>query len=136
MLNKILKDIQAHRNPKKAKLLAGFFKTGQGQYGEGDIFWGLTVPVSRTLAMKYRDITLKEIQALLKNKVHEVRLIGILVLVHRYKSFAIAQDDFAKSEIVEFYLQNTKYINNWDLVDLSASRILGDYLVNKKNKNI
>lgn len=132
MIYKILKDIAFHKNKEKAKLLAGFFKTGRGQYGEGDVFWGLTVPTSRMIAKKYKDITFKEVSILLKNKVHEVRLIAILILVQKYQTGIISE----KKKIVDFYLKNTKHINNWDLVDLSASRILGDYLFDKNDKNI
>lgn len=132
MIDSILKDIYSHSDETKAKLLARFFKTGRGQYGEGDIFWGLTVPVSRKLAQKYQDLSFKNINLLLKNKVHEVRLVSILVLVHRYKNGTTEE----REKIVQFYLRNTKYINNWDLVDLSASRILGEYLFFKKDKNI
>ncbi len=127
----ILKDIYSHRNKDKGKILSRFFKTGKGQYGEGDVFWGLTVPVSRQIAEKYKDISISEVQSLLKNKVHEVRLIGILVLVHRYKNSV----DKEKNKILNFYLKNTKYINNWDLVDLSAPNIVGDFLFNFRPKS-
>lgn len=132
MVSKILEEIYSHRNEEKAKLLSGFFKTGRGQYGEGDVFWGLTVPTSRTIAKKYKDINFKEVNLLLKHKVHEVRLVAILILVHKYQ-FGKASE---KKKIVDFYLKNTKYVNNWDLVDLSASRILGDCLFDKNDKNI
>lgn len=132
MVSKILKDIYSHHDAKKAKLLSGFFKTGRGQYGEGDVFWGLTVPTSRTIAKKYKYINFKEVNSLLKHKVHEVRLVAILILVHKYNLGKLSE----KKKIVDFYLKNTKYVNNWDLVDLSASRILGDYLFNKNDKNI
>lgn len=128
----ILKEIYSRRDKKKAEILSGFFRTAKGHYGEGDVFWGLTVPTSRKIALKYKDIKLSEINSLLKNKVHEARLIGTLVLVHRYKKGAEKE----KKNVVDFYLKNTKYINNWDLVDLSAHQILGDYLLHKKSKNI
>lgn len=132
MTSKILEEIYSYRDAKKAKLLSGFFKTGRGQYGEGDVFWGLTVPISRKIAQKYKDINLKDVNSLLKHKVHEVRLVAILILVHKYNLGKLSE----KKKIVDFYLKNTKYINNWDLVDLSASRILGDYLFDKNNRNI
>jgi 3-methyladenine DNA glycosylase AlkD len=128
----ILKEIESKKDKKKAKILAGFFKTGAGQYGEGDIFWGLTVPVSRKIVKKHENISKTEIASLLKSKVHEVRLIALFILVFQYKKSSTKQ----KKEIVDFYLKNTKYINNWDLVDLSAPSILGDYLTNNGNKNI
>jgi 3-methyladenine DNA glycosylase AlkD len=120
----ILKEIQSKKNNIKAKLLSRFFKTGIGQYGEGDVFLGIMVPVSRKIAEKYKHISKKEIESLLKNKIHEVRLIALFILVSQYKK----SDLKTKKEIANFYLKNTKYINNWDLVDLSAPNILGDFL--------
>lgn len=128
----ILKEIYLHKDKKRAEASVWFFKTGKGQYGEGDIFWGLTVPMSRKIAEKYKDISLEKVSSLLKNKVHEIRLIGVLILVHKYKIGTSKE----KKGIVNFYFKNTKYINNWDLVDLSASRILGDFLLDKKDKKI
>lgn len=127
MHNKILKEILSHKNHEKAKILSGFFKTGKGQYGEGDLFLGIIVPVSRKIAVKYGDISLVEVSKLISNKYHEVRLISLLILVHKYKS-SPRSDLGEKKKIVDFYLANTRYINNWDLVDLSAHYILGDYL--------
>ena len=129
MNKNILKEIYSYKDNDRAKILSGFFKTRVGEYGEGDIFLGLVVPISRKIALKHKDISLKEIDSLLKNKVHEIRLISILILVHRYERGTMEQ----KKTIVEFYLKNTKYINNWDLVDLSAHYILGDYLLDKNN---
>ena len=126
MSKNILKEIYLHRDPLRAKLLARYFKTSKGQYGEGDIFLGLTVPICRKIAEKYKNITLSEINLLLKNKFHEARLIGLLVLVYRYKKGTADE----KEKIVKFYLKNTKYINNWDLVDLPCCHILGEYLYN------
>ena len=122
----ILREINLHRDPLRAKLLAGYFKTGKGQYGSGDVFWGLTVPLSRSIASKYKNISLKEIGSLIKNKIHEVRLIALFILMYKYKNGS--QDE--KEKIVKFHLKNTKYINNWDLVDLSSCHILGEYLYN------
>ena len=132
MTTKILKEIELKKNKKKDAILSRFFKTGKGEYGEGDIFWGLTVPVSRKIAQKHKDIPLREIKSLLKNKVHEVRMISLFILVGKYKHSSQAE----KEKIVRFYLKNTKYINNWDLVDLSSHYILGDYLSDKKDKTI
>jgi 3-methyladenine DNA glycosylase AlkD len=121
----IKKEILKAADPSKAKLLQGFFKTGQGEYGEGDIFLGITVPEQRKIARKYKDLGLKEIQELLNSKFHEHRLIALLILIEKYDK----TDD--KKEIVDFYLKNTMNINNWDLVDLSSHKILGDYLLDK-----
>lgn len=132
MYNKILKEILSHKEKDKAKILTRFFKTGKGEYGEGDKFLGITVPVSRKIAQKYGEINLLDVSKLIINEYHEVRLIAILILVHKYKK---TNKESEKENIVKFYLKNTKYINNWDLVDLSAHYILGDYLRNK-NRNL
>ncbi len=134
MYNKILKEILSLEDKEKAKFLSGFFKTGPGEYGEGDIFIGITVPASRQIAQKYGELTMVDVSKLLKNKYHEVRLIALLILVHKYKIATKTNDSKIKKEIVDFYLEHTKYINNWDLVDLSAHYILGDYLINKDRK--
>jgi len=126
MLNKILKEIYSKKNKKKSEIFSGFFKTGRGDYGEGDKFLGITVSVSRNIAKKYLNLSLKEILELLKNKFHEIRLIGLIVLVEKYK----LANDIDKKKIYNFYLKNTKYINNWDLVDLSCYHIVGNYLYN------
>lgn len=134
MHNKILKEILSNREQNKAKILTRFFKTGKGEYGEGDKFLGITVPVSRRIANEYKNISFQDILKLLKNKYHEVRLVAILILVQKYKILNREQNLKGKKELVEFYLNNTKSINNWDLVDLSAHYILGDYLFDKKSK--
>jgi 3-methyladenine DNA glycosylase AlkD len=131
MLNKLKSDLQKKRNSKKAKILQRFFKTGKGQYGEGDIFLGITVPEQRKTAKKYLDITLKQLQELLKSKIHEYRLVALLILVEKYKK----SDEKNKREIYNFYLKNTKNVNNWDLVDITAPNIVGDFLT-KKDKHI
>jgi len=130
MINKILRDFNKLKNPKKAKILQGFFKTGKGQYGEGDIFLGITVPEQRKLAKKYYDLTLDDIQTLLNSKIHEHRLTALFILIHHYKTIK------RKKSIVDLYLKNTQNVNNWDLVDLSAPNILGDYLLDKKRNKL
>ncbi len=119
----IQKSLRELANPAKAKILQGFFKTGKGQYGEGDIFLGVTVPQSRNIAKKFKTLTLSEIKSLLTSKIHEERLIAILLLVHNYPN--------NQEKIYSFYLNNTNQINNWDLVDLSAPNIIGTHLLNK-----
>ena len=124
----IEKDLQQAANPTKVKVLAGFFKTGKGQYGEGDVFLGITVPEQRKIAQKYvQQMSLNEIQRLLSNRIHEYRLVALLILVEKYKKSTPSE----KKRIVDFYLKNTSRINNWDLVDLSADKIIGDYLLDK-----
>ena len=121
------KDLLQLSNPEKAKKLSGFFKTGKGQYGEGDLFLGIPVPEQRKIAKKYVDLSSNDIQKLLNSKTHEHRLTALLVLIFKYKK----AENSGKEQIFNFYLKNTKNINNWDLVDLSAPKIIGDYLVNK-----
>lgn len=131
MYQKILKEIESNRNSEKAKILARFFKTGKGQYGEEDLFLGIVVPISRKIAKKYTDISFTEVEKLIKNKYHEVRLVALLILVSKYQYLSRqgqAENLVEQERIVDFYLKHTKYINNWDLVDLSAHYILGDYL--------
>jgi 3-methyladenine DNA glycosylase AlkD len=126
----IEKEINNKANPKKAKLLQRFFKTGKGEYGEGDIFLGLVVPQQREIVKKFPNLKLSEIQKLLKSKFHEYRLIALLILVYRYKN----SNEKNRKTIFNFYLKNTKFINNWDLVDLSAPNIVGNYLLEKNKK--
>lgn len=104
-----------------------FFKTGKGQYGEGDIFLGIKVPAQRIIAKKYENLNFKDLERLLESKIHEYRLTALLILIKRYKK----TDYSGKKKIAEFYLKNTENINNWDLVDLSCVNILGDYLIDK-----
>lgn len=127
MSNNIREDIQRLGNPEKAKILSGFFKTGKGQYGEGDIFLGIPVPEQRKIAIKYSDLPLKDLHKLLSNRIHEHRLIALLILIGRYRR----EDKTGKRNIFNLYLKNTQYINNWDLVDLSAPNIIGDYLLTR-----
>ncbi|MBI4100616.1 DNA alkylation repair protein [Candidatus Microgenomates bacterium] len=115
------------KNPQKAKLLSRFFKTGDGEYGQGDIFLGLTVPQQRQVAKNHSHLTLSDLQNLLSSKIHEYRLSALFVLMAKYKK----ADETEKEEIFTFYLKNTKNINNWDLIDLSAPTIVGDYLLNR-----
>ncbi|OGP93458.1 MAG: DNA alkylation repair protein [Deltaproteobacteria bacterium RBG_16_54_18] len=117
-------------NKKRAKLSQRYFKTGPGEYGEGDIFLGITAPVLRTLAKEYQDLALADIIDLLRSAIHEERLLALLLLVRTY---ARADVDI-KRRIYELYLQNTRYINNWDLVDLSAMHIVGTFLMGKSKK--
>lgn len=111
----------------KAKILSSFFKTGKGEYGEGDIFIGITVPKNRNVAKKYIDTTFDDIKTLLHSPIHELRFSALLALVLKFKKY---KDNNIRKSIVDFYLANTTYINNWDLVDLSCPNILGEYLLN------
>ncbi len=131
----IQSDLQKLADKKRAKLLQGYFKTGKGEYGEGDVFIGLTVPQVRAVAKKYKELPLDDVEELLHNNIHEYRLTALIILTHKKLS----------KEIVDLYFRNTNYINNWDLVDLSSHEILGTYLLDKprnilyklaKSKNI
>ncbi|MAG45746.1 MAG: DNA alkylation repair protein [Nanoarchaeota archaeon] len=125
MLSQLQAELKSLENPEKAKIYQRFFKTGKGEYGEGDIFLGLTVPQQRQIAKKYPKLSLEKIQELLKSKIHEERVVALMILKHKY------QKDSNKKEIIDFYLKNTENINNWDLVDGSAPYILGNYLLDK-----
>ncbi|MCK4555828.1 MAG: DNA alkylation repair protein, partial [Candidatus Aenigmarchaeota archaeon] len=127
MPSNLKQDLEKLADPKKAKILSRFFKTGKGEYGEGDTFLGVKVPNQRKVAAKYKDIALEDVQELLESRVHEYRLTSLFILVSKYKK----ADGLGKKEIVGFYLKNTKNINNWDLVDSSAPYILGNYLLDK-----
>ena len=127
-LGALKKELQGLADTKQAEVLQGFFKTGKGQYGQGDVFLGIKVPVQRKIAKKYQYLTPEEIQKLLASKIHEHRLIALLILVLQYQK----ADPLAKKEIFNLYLRNTRRINNWDLVDLSAPAIVGNYLLDKK----
>ncbi len=126
MINNLRKDIKKISNKKKADLLSRYFKTGEGEYGFGDIFIGITVPQSRTLATKYKDMEFLELTDLLKSKIHEERLIALLILVYKFQNMPMEQ-----RRIYEFYIKNTKFVNNWDLVDVSSDKIVGGYLIDK-----
>ena len=123
----IKSDLKVVSDPAKAVELARFFKTGKGQYGEGDIFWGIKVPVQREIAKRHTDAALKDIGELLDEPVHECRLTALLILVEQYSK----SDETSRKKIFDFYLSKTDRINNWDLVDLSASKITGHYLSDK-----
>ena len=126
-VEEIGKNLRAQGNPEKAKLVARYFKTGKGEDGEGDKFLGLTVPQQRAIAKKYRDLPLKDIEKLLHDKIHEYRLTTLFILSDQFKK----ADEKKQKTYYDFYLANTKYINNWDLIDLSARDIVGGYLINK-----
>src|SRR3989344_1896149 len=128
MLDEIKKELDSKTNKEKSLIYARFFKTNKGQYGEGDIFIGLTVPEQRNLAKKYIDLNFKDLEQLLSNKIHEYRLTGLLILVYKY------QKNDNKKEIFDFYLKNIHASNNWDLVDCISDKIIGKYLIDKDKK--
>lgn len=131
-------DLQKLKDPKRAAFSPKFFKTGKGQYGEGDVFLGVTVPLQRKVAKKYIELSLNELQKLLDSKIHEYRLTALFILVDKYKKAcrpAGRAEQIEKEKIFDFYLKNARNINNWDLVDLSAPNIAGDFLLNN-NRSI
>ncbi len=126
----IQKRLRQFATREKARVLQGFFKTGPGEYGDGDIFLGIVVPDIRRVAKEFQDTPLEEIKKILASQYHEERLLALLMLVHQF-----AQGDEAlKKRIYGLYLKSTRYINNWDLVDLSAPNIVGTYLLDKSRK--
>lgn len=126
----IEKIMLSQKNTNKEGVFVRFFKTGKGEYGEGDKFLGISVPLTRKIALSHKDLSLEEIQKLLNNKYHECRLAALMILVYQYKN----GDNKLKTKIFNFYLKNTKNINNWDLVDLSVYHIVGEYLLHKDRK--
>jgi 3-methyladenine DNA glycosylase AlkD len=117
-------------DPRRARASSWFFKTGKGDYGEGDRFLGVDTPTQRKLAKKYRDLKLPDLARLLASPMHEHRGIALMILVEQYGR----GDAATKQKIVDFYLEHTRCINNWDLVDSSAAYILGDHLRHRSRK--
>jgi 3-methyladenine DNA glycosylase AlkD len=124
-INKIKNELKKLTDSEQAKLLQRFFKTGQGQYGEGDIFLGIKVPAQRELAKKYQDTPLSDLTMLLQSKIHEHRLVALLIAVQQFSK----GDAKKKNEIFKFFINNSKQINNWDLVDVTVPKTVGYYLL-------
>ena len=119
-------ELRSDADKAKIGVLSSFFKTGKGEYGEGDIFIGLSVPKNRAVSKKYSEIPLDDIAVMLSSPIHEFRLAALLALVERQRK--LRTDCAGRKIIVDFYLAHTAFINNWDLVDLSAPTIIGDYM--------
>lgn len=124
LLEALRRDLRMRQNPEKAAFFPTFFKTGPGQYGEGDMFLGITVPDQRIVAKMYGDISLKDIETLLRSKWHEERLTALIIMVMQFKRV----DETGKNTLYQFYLGHTECVNNWDLVDTSARDIVGGYI--------
>ena len=124
-------EIKALANPRRAFGLQKYFQTAKGQYGEGDVFLGLTVPEVRKIAAKYKTLSFQEIEKLTSSRFHEFRLCGLVILTLQFK---LSKDPLEHQRIFDFYMEQAKagYVNNWDLVDVTAP-ILGAYLVSQKN---
>ena len=120
-------ELLSKKDKEKAKIYAGFFKTGKGQYGEGDIFLGVTVPQQRVIAKKYMQLTFDDLEYFLKSSIHEFRFTSLVILTQKFTKGTEKE----KKEIFNFYLKQRKYINNWDLIDCTTPNIIGAYLFDK-----
>jgi 3-methyladenine DNA glycosylase AlkD len=125
-------EIAKHANAKCAAIMQRYFKTGKGEYAEGDIFLGLNVGEQRKIAKKFNEVGLSELKPFLNSGIHEGRLIALFILVEK---FAKAGEE-EKKKIFDFYLENMQGINNWDLVDLSAPKIIGQFLLGKDKSSL
>lgn len=128
-VSSIKKELMCAADDKKAQILMRFFKTAEGEYGEGDIFIGVVVPVMRSVAKKYfNKCSLGEMEKLLQEDIHEFRITAIFLMTYLFER---SKDDDVKESIINSYIRNIEYVNNWDLVDLSAYKLLGVFLENK-----
>jgi 3-methyladenine DNA glycosylase AlkD len=130
----ILEELKQHARPEKVAILSSFFKTGPGDYAEGDVIWGVSVPDQRKIAYKcYRLVGQDELSSLLRHDVHEVRLTALLMLVQKFEK---AKEENEAGGWVDFYLEHRAYVNNWDLVDSSAHKILGPWYFKRNRRPI
>ncbi|MDA3840293.1 MAG: DNA alkylation repair protein [Patescibacteria group bacterium] len=131
-VSSLKEELKKLSNPKTKKVVENFFKTAVGEYGEGDIFLGIKTPDLRKTAKKYADLSFPELQELFDSEIHDHRAIVLVILCDKLKK----SSDIEKKEIYNFYLDNTRNINNWDLVDISAPNIVGTYLGGKDRKTL
>ena len=130
MNNRLYTEILAHQDPSQVEGLSRFFKTGKGQYGEGDQFLGIKVPVTREVVKQcWAETSFDDLEACIASEYHEMRLAALLALVQVFKR--AKKDKALQQQCVDFYLAHTQYINNWDLVDLSCYELLGTWLLDK-----
>lgn len=129
--NRIQKELRVVASKQRAEISQRFFKTGPGEYGEGDVFIGVTMPQQRFIAKRHLDLAIAETQLLLDSEVHEERMMGLLILTYQYPKATTA----GKKDIYDFYIANTGRVNNWDLVDVTAPKIVGAYLL-ENNRQI
>lgn len=122
--SELKKELKALVTPGKAELLARFFKTGKGEYGEGDVFIGVMVPEIRKVAKKYKDIELNELQKVISSKIHEERVCAAVICTYRKLD----------RSVVDFYLRNTEFLNNWDIIDLTCHKVLGLWMLDHKDE--
>ena len=128
---KAKKELKKYSSKERKKKNEYFFKTGKGEYGEGDIFIGVRVPDLRKIAKQFSQLSFQELQKLISSKIHEERLLAILILVQNSKFVSKNKNLKAQKSILKFYLNNREFINNWDLVDLSAHYILGQAILDE-----
>ncbi|GHT60036.1 DNA alkylation repair protein [Bacteroidia bacterium] len=128
----ILQELLSVANPEKAKFLQGFFKTGKGQYAEGDVMLGIVVPIIRDIVKRSPALLFDEIQVLLDSEYHEARLTGLLFLMKQFKKAKEAE----RKKIFDFYLKNARKANNWDLVDVTCRDVIGLYLLDKEDRSV
>jgi 3-methyladenine DNA glycosylase AlkD len=121
----VLAELEKHSTPSDAEFLQRFFKTGEGQYGAGDVFIGVRVPQTRQVAKQFKDISLEEIEDLLESPIHEVRLCAVIIMTLEAKR----ADASRRKALYELYLKRSDRVNNWDLVDLSCREVVGGYLL-------
>ncbi|MDD2935020.1 MAG: DNA alkylation repair protein [Candidatus Pacebacteria bacterium] len=133
-LAKLKSELKQNSNREKAKTALWFFKTGKGEYGEGQKFLGIDTPTQRKIAKKYTDLNFDDLQELLNSDIHDYCFIALVILIEKYKNCKVS--DTLQKKIFDFYIKNSKNINNWDLVDISAPHIVGEYLLDKTNRKI
>ncbi|MDR2813880.1 MAG: DNA alkylation repair protein [Prevotellaceae bacterium] len=129
----ILQELLSVSSAERAAFLQGFFKTGKGQYAEGDVMLGITVPMVRDIVKHAPAMPFSEVQTLLNSKYHEARLVGLMLLVRQFKK---AKEEGERKAVFSFYLQNARKANNWDLVDVSCRDIVGAYLLDKEDRSV
>jgi len=133
-LVKLKKELKQNSDVEKAKTALWFFKTGKGEYGEGQKFLGIDTPTKRKIAKKYADLNFDDLQELLNSNIHDYHFIALVILIEKYKNCKVS--DVLQKKIFDFYIKNSKNINNWDLVDISAPNIVGRYLLDKTDRKI
>ncbi|HUC90173.1 MAG TPA: DNA alkylation repair protein [Patescibacteria group bacterium] len=125
IVDQVLAELDKYASPADAEFLQRFFKTGEGQYGAGDVFIGVRVPNTRRVARQFKDLSLPEIEALLDSPVHEMRLCAVIIMTEQAKRANESQS----RELLDLYLHRTDRINNWDIVDLSCRDVVGEYVL-------
>lgn len=130
MSNQLFNEILAHQDPSQVEGLSRFFKTGKGQYGEGDRFLGIKVPVTRQVVKQcWKETDFGDLETCIRSEYHEMRLAALLALIQVFKH--AKKDIKVQKSCIDFYLTHTEYVNNWDLVDLSCYELLGTWLLDK-----